>query len=302
MRFALWIATERPFDDVLASALEAEKLGFDAVYLADHFMPGADPASGPRLEAWTTLAALAARTRRVRLGVLVSGNTYRHPAVLAKMAATIDRISNGRLVLGLGAGWQRNEHEAYGIELPEIPELLGRLDEACQVIKLLFSNEWSDFSGRWYQLRQAPCEPKPLQEPLPLLLGVAGEKISMRIAARHADIWNYWSTPETIAPKLAVLERHCEEIGRDPKSIERSTQALVRLSEDQTERERLRAEAGGQPTIIGSASEVAEALGRYQSLGLDEFVLSDRTLGASQSERFEAAEHFLRDVAGPFHH
>lgn len=300
MRLGYWISTERPFDDVLASAIEAERVGFDAVYLADHFMPQTEPPTEPRLEAWTTLGALAARTDRVRLGVLVSGNTYRHPAVLAKMAATTDRISNGRVVLGLGAGWQRNEHIAYGISLPEVPELLGRLDEACQVVRMLFENERSNFEGRWYHLEEAPCEPKPVQDRLPLLLGVAGEQIAMGIAARHADIWNYWGTPEEIAHKLEVLDRHCEAASRDPASLERSTQALVRISDDREEFERLRNAASRQPSIVGSAAEVTDALGRYNELGIAEFILSDRTLGDEQPARFDAMARFKEEIAGPF--
>lgn len=300
MRFGYWISTEHPFEDVLAHAVEAERVGYDAVYVADHFMPQSSPATSPRLEAWTTLGALAARTSRVRLGVLVSGNTYRHPAILAKMAATVDRISHGRSVLGLGAGWQLNEHLAYGIDLPEVPELLARLEEACQVIKSLFQNQWSDFDGRYYHLEEAPLEPKPLQDPLPLLLGVAGEKVSMRIAAIHADIWNYWGTPESLGHKLEVLEQHCVEVGRDPATLERSTQALVHMSEDQSEVARLRAETSHQPALCGSPGEIGEALARYNALGIDEFVLPDRTLGGSRQERDEAAAHFLEEVARPF--
>jgi F420-dependent oxidoreductase-like protein len=300
MRFGLWIATDRPFDDVLASALEAERTGWDAVYLADHFMPREDPPVGPRLESWTTLGALAARTSKIRLGVLVTGNTYRHPAVLAKMAATVDRVSDGRLVLGLGAGWQRNEHVAYGIELPEVPELLGRLEEACQVIKMLFENERSNFEGRWYQLRDAPLEPKPVQNPLPLLLGVSGEKIAMGIAARHADIWNYWSTPDTILHKLQVLDRHCADAGRDPTTLERYTQALVRMSDEREELEAIRREPSHQPQIVGKPADLREAMASYNEAGIDEFIVSDRTLGDNRAERSEQMAGFLEEVAKPF--
>lgn len=299
MRLAVWISTERPFEEVLASAEEAERLGYDAVYVADHFMPQAPPATEPRLEAWTTLGALAARTKRVRLGVLVSGNTYRHPAILAKMAATVDRISGGRLVLGLGAGWQRNEHLAYGIELPEVPELLGRLEEACIVVRMLLDNPVSDFDGRWYHLEKAPCEPKPLQEHLPLLLGVAGEWIAMGIAARHADIWNYWGTPEDIAHKLEVLERHLEAAGRDPASLERSTQALVFMSRDEGELGALAAERTRQPALVGAPEEITASIVRYAELGIDEFVLSDRTLAEGRNERFEQLDAFITEIASP---
>lgn len=301
MRFGLWIATDRPFDDVLASALEADRTGWDVIYLADHFMPRTEPPDQPRLESWTTLGALAARTTRARLGVLVTGNTYRHPAVLAKMAATVDHVSGGRLVLGLGAGWQRNEHVAYGIDLPEPTELLARLEESCTMIRSLLDNDWTDFDGRYYHLEHAPCEPKPVQAHLPLLLGVAGEKVALGIAARRADIWNYWGTPDGVAHKLEVLVRHCEAAGRDPATLERSTQALVRMSEDPAELSRLASEPTHQPSITGTPGQIAEELARYEALGIDEFVVSDRTLGRNASERFETMERFL-EVAAPFRH
>jgi F420-dependent oxidoreductase-like protein len=300
MRLGLWIATDRPFDEVLRTAIEADRTGWDAVYLADHFMPQNEPITQPRLEAWTTLGALAVRTEHVRLGVLVTGNTYRHPAVLAKMAATVDRVSDGRLILGLGAGWQRNEHLAYGIELPEPRELLQRLEEACQVIRMLLTNELSDFQGRYYHLEQAPCEPKPVQSRLPLLLGVAGEQIAMGIAARRADIWNYWGTPDQVLHKLTVLDRHCEEAGRDPATLERTTQALVQIASDDGEAKALRAEPTRQPTIVGTPAQLSAELGRYKELGIAEFVVSDRTLGESQSQRFDAMGLFIEEIAAPF--
>ncbi|MGH9297582.1 MAG: TIGR03560 family F420-dependent LLM class oxidoreductase, partial [Acidimicrobiales bacterium] len=301
MRLVCWIGTERPYEEVLETALLAERLGYDGIYLADHFMADTTPPAGSRLEAWTTLAALAARTERVRLGVLVSGNTYRHPAILAKMAATTDRISDGRLVLGLGAGWQLSEHVAYGIELPEVPELLGRLDEACQVIRSLLTKDRSDFDGRWYHLEDAPCDPKPVQARLPLLLGVSGEKIAMGIAAREADIWNYWGTPDQIGHKISVLEQHCETAGRDPSTIERSAQALIRMSTDAAELERWRSEPARMPTIVGTPEELSGELARYDELGVDEFVVSERVLGESTSERAEVLEQLINEVGAAVH-
>jgi F420-dependent oxidoreductase-like protein len=247
MRFSIWLTMEQSWDDLLGSAEHAEHTGWDGVWVSDHFMPNGERSSRPRLEAWTTIAGVAACLERVRVGVLVTGNTYRHPAVLAKMAATVDRVSGGRLVLGLGAGWQVNEHEAYGIELPPVPERLARLDEACQVIRLLHSQERSDFEGRFYRLVDAPCEPKPLQRPLPLLIGGSGEKVTMRIAARYADEWNCWGLPDLIEHKLEVLERHCVEIGRAPGSIRRSAQAVVLMSDDIDQLERWRSEGSTTP-------------------------------------------------------
>ena len=285
---------------MLQTATVAETTGWDGVYLADHFMPNEEPPGlQPRLEAWTTLAALAAVTERLRLGVLVSGNTYRHPAILAKMAATTDRVSGGRLVLGLGAGWQISEHHAYGIELPEISARLARLEEACQVVRLLLSRERSYFEGSYYHLADAPCEPKPIQSPLPLLVGASGERISMRVAARFADIWNCWGTPELISHKISVLERHCEENGRDPATIERSAQAFVMMSDDVKQLDAWRADAGGA-ALVGSAAHISEQLAAYERIGLNEFVVLDRTLGGDLSQRHETMTKFLQEVAAPF--
>jgi len=297
MRFAIWLGMEQSWDDLVGSAEHAERTGWDGLWVADHFMPNGERPLAPVLEAWTTVAALAARVDRVRVGVLVTGNTYRHPAVLANMAATVDRVSGGRHVLGLGAGWQLNEHDAYGIDLPAIPERLARLEEACQVIRLLHSEERSNFEGRYYRLVDAPCEPKPIQQPLPLLIGGGGEQISMRIAARFADEWNCWGLPDMIAHKTEVLERHCIEIGRDPASIKRTAQALLMMSDDKEQVERWRADRLPMPRIVGRPAEVAEVIASYEEIGLHEFVVPDRTLGRDASERRDTMDQFLDEVA-----
>jgi F420-dependent oxidoreductase-like protein len=301
VRFVIWIGTEHPWPEMAETARIADATGWDGIYVADHFMPNdPSPRLGPRLEAWTALGALATITRRARLGVLVSGNTYRHPAILANMAATTDRISEGRLVLGLGAGWQINEHEAYGIDLYEVPERMARLEEACSVIRLLLTQERSNFEGRYYHLADAPCEPKPLQARLPLLVGTSGERVGMRMAAREADIWNTWGTPMTMAHKIAVLDAHCEALSRDPASIERSTQALLLMSDDQVKLEEWRERDFPMPALVGTPSEIGDNLGAYERLGIDEFVVADRVLGRDLAERLEQMGRFIEDVAGPF--
>jgi F420-dependent oxidoreductase-like protein len=300
MRFSIWLATEQPWDELIVSADHAERTGWDGVWVADHFMPAGERSDVPRLEAWTTIAGVAARVDRVRIGVLVTGNTYRHPAVLAKMAATVDHISGGRLVLGLGAGWQENEHEAYGIELPSVGERLARLDEACQVIRLLCSKERSNFEGRFYRLVDAPCEPKPVQRPLPLLIGGGGEKTTMRIAARYANEWNTWGLPDLIAHKLEVLEQHCREVGRDPASIRRSAQVLVFMSDDNEQLKRWRSEPPAMPRIVGTPPQIAEVIGRYAEIGLDEFIVQDQPLGRDATEKRYNMDRFLAEVATQF--
>ena len=232
MRISFWPTPSLPFQETLALGQHVAATGWDGMWLADHFMPNATDTSTPWPEAWTTLAALAPQVPGIRLGTLVTGNTYRHPAVLAKMAATVDHISGGRLVLGIGSGWQENEHQQYGIEFGTVRQRLDRLEEACAMIKSLFNEPSANFEGRFYTLKEATLEPKPLQPNLPLMVGGGGEKVTLRITARYADEWNVWGTVETMIHKMKILDRHCEDIGRDPKNIQRSAVALLFLSDD----------------------------------------------------------------------
>jgi F420-dependent oxidoreductase-like protein len=298
----VWPASTSPWSAVLELAQHAAASGWDGVYIADHFMPNtADgtPADGPMLECWSQMAALAAVVPRVRLGNLVCGNTYRHPAVLANIAATIDHISGGRVLLGLGAGWQVNEHRAYGIPLPEPRELLDRLEEACQIATGLLRQSRTTVDGAYYRVTDAPCDPKPLQDPLPLLVGGGGERRTMRIAARYADEWNAWSTPDVLAHKVDVLHRHCEGLGRDPASIAVSTQALLFMSDDEAWlRDRRPLAGGGRPTIVGTPAEIVEVMAAYADAGCDEFILPDFNLGPKR--RLDTYDRFWAEVASHF--
>ena len=297
MKFSVWPGPAQSWESTLELALHAEKRGYDGVWYADHFMPNAEDVSGPTNEAWTTLAALAASVPRIRIGPLVTGNTYRHPAVLAKMAATVDNISGGRLVLGLGAGWQENEHQKYGIEFSTLGGRMRRLEEACQVVKSMFLNDRTNFAGRYYQLTDAPLVPKPTQRTLPLLIGGGGEKVTMRIAATYADEWNVWGGPDVLRQKGAVLEEHCRAIGRDPKEIHRSAQGMLVLTDDTEMIERMR--ASGRPVIAGNAAQVRDVVQAYADAGVDELIIPDFNLGSGaarlgQYDRFwdEVAVHF----------
>jgi F420-dependent oxidoreductase-like protein len=202
---------------------------FTHAWLFDHFNPIFSDLDGPCLEGWTLLSALAAQTSRLRLGLMVAGNTYRHPAVHAHMAATVDVISNGRLDFGVGAGWNEYEHQSMGIPLYRPGERIRRLGEACEITKRLWTQPLTDFDGRYYQLTQARLEPKPVQKPHPpIVIGGSGEQLTLRVAARNADIWN--STPanvEQFRHKVRVLREHCAAIGRDPAQIELSVQARI---------------------------------------------------------------------------
>lgn len=192
----------------------------------DHFVPLRSDPGDPCPEGWTTLTALAVQTTRVRVGLMVAGNTYRHPAVLAKMAATLDVITGGRLEFGIGAGWHEGEHRMYGIPYGTPAERIWALGEACEVIRALWTNDVSDFAGRTYTLTQAHCEPKPVQRPYPpITIGGTGEKLTLRVVARHADRWNFnGKSVEEFVRLNEILDEHCRVVGRDPAAITRSVQ------------------------------------------------------------------------------
>jgi F420-dependent oxidoreductase-like protein len=203
-----------------------DEAGFDHVWVFDHFNPVAGELSGIEWEGWTLLAAMAEATKRVRIGVMVTGNTYRHPAVLAKMAVTVDHLSGGRLEFGIGAGWAEVEHRMLGIEFPPAAERIRRLGEACEVIKNLWTEEVANHDGPAYRLEGAIQNPKPLQKPHPpIWIGGAGERRTLRIVAEHADVWNLAGADVSEAVrKSKILDDHCSELGRDPATIRRSIQ------------------------------------------------------------------------------
>jgi F420-dependent oxidoreductase-like protein len=281
---------------VLHLARHVEAKGWHGIWYADHFMPNEGDLATPWTEAWTTLAALAAAVPRLRLGPLVSGNTYRHPAVLANMASTVDHISGGRVVLGLGAGWQENEHRAYGIEFSTVRGRLERLEEACQVVKSLLSQPRASFAGKYYQLADAALEPKPVQRPLPLLVGGGGEKVTLRIAAKYADEWNVWGDPATLRHKMAVLDRHCEAQDRDPRTIQRSAQSLLYLSDDAAFLAKVRGRPGFFPMMTGGVEEIRAVVGEYAAAGVDELIVPDFNLGP-RDRKIAVLDRFMEEVA-----
>lgn len=222
MRFAFKTSQEyTSWADPLAVWREADDIElFESGWIFDHFCPIPDP-TGPCLESWMTLAALAQATRRLRLGTLVSGIHHRHPAVLAKMVSTLDIISHGRIEVGIGAGWNEEESSAYGIELGSPRERSDRFEEACQVISSLLSQETTNFDGEYYRLTNARNEPKGPQKPHPpIVIGGGGEKRTLRTVARYAQHWNFpGGRPEEFARKRDLLFAHCEAIGRDRREI-----------------------------------------------------------------------------------
>lgn len=218
------------YDDILRVWLEADSIpSIEHAWAFDHFVPLGPDSTGPQLEGWTLLGALAARTQHLRVGLMVTGNTYRHPAVLANIAATVDHISHGRLDFGIGAAWNEMEHEMYGIPFYTTGERIRRLGEACEVCKLLWTETRANFDGKYYHLKDALCEPKPVQKPYPpIVIGGSGEKLTLRVVARYADIWNFFSdSVEEFNHKQEVLAQHCEAVGRDPATIVRSRQFSI---------------------------------------------------------------------------
>jgi probable F420-dependent oxidoreductase len=290
VKFSLWPNNSRAPVELLEQVRVADGTGWYGVWLADHYMPNTGdttPARGDTYECWALLPAVAAVTERVRIGTLVSPTSVHHPALLAKRAATIDQLSGGRMVLGLGAGWQINEHHAYGIELEPPGKRVSRFEESIQIVRSMLSAESTTFHGAYYDVTDAPCDPKPVQSPLPLLVGTRSPRM-LRITARHADEWNTWGTPEQAAVHRAALIETCHEVGRDPATVRTSVNALVDLDGS--------APPPGRAALFGSAQQLVDQFGQYAELGFDEFILPDWNLGTDQSERADKLARIKAEV------
>lgn len=298
MRFSHWINNGLEWNEILRSGVRADQTGWDGVWFADHFMPFQGDPEGPIHEAWTVLAALGQATTSVRLGPLVCGNTYRNPALLMKTAVSADHISGGRVVLGLGSGWQENEHTAYGFEFGTFSDRFVKLEESLQILRGLRDTSRVDHAGTNYTMVDAPLSPKPAG-PLPILLGGGGEKKTLRLVAQYAEEWNVWSTPEIMAQKSAVLGEHCERLDRDPADVQRSSVALVFLCDTEADAAALKERPLGRPTVIGTAAQLQDEMAAYVAAGVDEFIVPDFTLGTG-AKKDETLDRFLAEVAAPF--
>jgi F420-dependent oxidoreductase-like protein len=260
-----------------------DQSGYDTAWLFDHFMPILSDPTGPCYEGWTMLAALAGETSLAQIGILVTGNTYRHPAVLAKMGATVDHTSGGRLIMGIGAGWFEMEHSAYGIHFGTTAERIHRVDEACEVIKRLWTDRQANFDGQYYQLKDAYCEPKPLQQPRPpLMIGGSGEKLMLRVIAKHADIWNTFGSPEVFRHKINVLKEHCAAVGRNFDEIEVSWAGMTYVTDSAQEKQEMIARGAamfGAPAemvapgfLVGSPAELRDRISEFIAAGVTHFI------------------------------
>ncbi len=269
------------WEDIKATLAAMESGRWVSAWFFDHFLPPwsvteevFDHDSIPTLEGWSLLCGAAAVTRRLRLGLLVAGNTYRNPALMAKMAATVDQMSNGRLQIGIGAGWNVREHQAYGWEFPSLKERSDRLEEACKLMKMLFTADGLvDFKGRYYTLKQAPFAPKGVQHPHPpILVGGKGEKRTLRTLALYGDIMNVIAGPEEFKRLVGVLERHCEAVGRDPATIRKTVHVPIRIVADETRARELRGDADWN--MIGPVPYVIDRVKDFIDAGVDEFMMS----------------------------
>ena len=279
IRFGICTDQAQPYATLTDRWRYFEELGFDSIWDCDHFIRPSDP-SCPYFEGWTLLAALSAVTSRIRVGVLVSSNTFRHPALVAQQALTIDHISGGRRELGLGAGWFEEEHERFGILLDDPPVRVDRFREAVEVIDSLVRGRSTTYDGRYYQLRDARLRPKPVQSPRPPLTLGAHLPRMLRICARFADRWNSTGSVEEMAERNRTLDQACMDIGRDPKEIIRSFYGWASHMKSQ-----------GLPDPWSSPDAFSEVVGMYAEVGVNEFILDQ-----PRPEQFGIAEQIAAEV------
>jgi F420-dependent oxidoreductase-like protein len=273
---AFWVQ-RTDWASLSAAVRAADASGADDLWIDDHLLSDEGDPDDSKFEAWSTLAAVAAVTERARLGLLVAANTFRNPGLTVKLATTVDHISGGRAILGIGSGWFELEHRAYGIEYgSSFGERLDRLAESVEVIRRLLDGERFTHDGRFYQLRDALAAPRPLQPHLPILIGGSGPQKTLRIVARHADLWNLYGTPASIAATDAILRERCVEVGRDQAEIERTVNlnVVVRSSREEAERvwasyaaEHRPRDGEGRTLLGGPVDEVATAIVEYARIG-----------------------------------
>jgi F420-dependent oxidoreductase-like protein len=296
MEFSAWPSVTNPWAELLDEAAHIEKAGWKGLWIGDHFMPNLPDTSGYWQESWTVLAALAGLVPRIRLGTLVTGNTYRNPCILAKEVAQVDVISEGRVTLGIGAGWQENEHIAYGVKYPTVATRLERLEESVQILRPLFDKGLVTFKGKHYQVKDAPLSPRPVQERLPILIGGGGEKVTLRLVAQYADQWNVPGSPEVVAHKSKVLLEHCERAGRDPTTIHRTGAMFVNVEDSRT--------GGGMGhgpgwVNIHRAHDLVDAVTPYAEAGVDELIVHFNP-ALALPRRKELLTEFMGQVAPAF--
>jgi F420-dependent oxidoreductase-like protein len=291
------------WDEMRDAALLAEQCGWDVLMTWDHFVPLMGDVTGPNLEGWQILAAFGAITKKPKIGMLVTGNTYRHPAVLANMAATLDNITNGRAVLGIGAAWNEHEHKMYGIDFDTPAIRLAKLREATRIIRGLLDTGKVTYHGKYYQLENATLGTRPIQKRVPILIGGGGEQVTLKITARYADWWHGFGDPSVIKHKLDVLKKHCIDVGRDYNEIAPTAGGGILVRDDlNTVDKRMRevaarnkVEAPNRPAVLGKAEDIAKRLHEYHKVGVKGFIF-----GMSPPYDRETIERTMSDVKPRF--
>jgi len=302
VKFSVWPNMGYPVDEALDTARWVDAAGWYGVWYADHYMPNTGTEEikpGDTHECWAMLPAIAAVTEHVRIGSLVAPTSVHHPAVLANRATTIDHLSNGRMVLGLGAWWQINEHKAYGIELEPPGRRVQRFEEAIQIVRALTSQDRTTFAGDVYTITDATADPKPIQSRLPILVGTAGPRM-LRLVARYADEWNTWGNVATATSRRAGFSEACVAQGRDERSMHTSVQALIVITESADVIARAGAGAFADRTLAGSVAQIVDAIGRYAELGFDEFIVPNFNFGSDRQQRQERLERIDADIVSQF--
>ncbi len=306
MKFGVSVASYSTTWDDISAAIETLEAGrWDSLWFPDHFVPplaGRGAESQPIYEAWTLISAAAGMTEKLRLGHLVTGNTYRNPALAAKMATTVDQISRGRFTLSLGAAWFRREHEAYGWAYPSARERQDRFEEACALIRALFTAEGPvDFQGRYYSLDSAPLSPASVQKPhIPIMVGGLGERRTLRTLAKYGDVWNLdgfavgredarrlgGMSLDLYRRKISVIERHCEDAGRDPGEIKHTVFMPTRLTDDQAEADEF-IQRVGPGTVAGTAEYIIDRVGEFVEAGVAEIMFAPRPTDVESLRRLD---------------
>ena len=281
------VSNDRLFERIVELAGAAERGGFDSVFVMDHFyqLPNIGPRTDPMLEGYTLLAGIAARTKRIKLGTLVSGVTYRNPAFLAKVVTTLDIVSAGRAVLGIGAAWNEDEHRGYGFDFPPVRERLDRLEEAVQICRLMFTQEAPTFEGRYYRIQGALNSPRPVRPGgPPIMIGGGGERRTLKLVAQYADMCNFFGDPATVRHKVEVLREHCQAAGRDPSTLIKTRLGALLIRKTKAEADAILNQIAQRPGVnadwlrayfvAGGPDEVTRQVQAYLDAGLDGMIFN----------------------------
>jgi F420-dependent oxidoreductase-like protein len=293
-------------DSLRRLVIRGESLGFDSFWVMDHFhqIPNVGEPQEPMLEGWTTQAVVSGFTSKIKLGTLVTGNTYRHPSVLAKIGATLDVLSKGRLFMGIGAAWNDAEASAYGIPFPNLKERMRRLEEAVQVIKAMWTEDRANFEGRFYQIKNAYCNPKPIQKPHPpIMIGGSGERETLKIVAKYADACNIFGSVDTVKRKVEILRDHCKAVGRDYDSVLKTRLGRVMIDKDKVAVQARVAKAMKDVPeemvreflISGTPEEVNRQVKSFRDAGIEYFIVN-----LEPRNELEALELFGREIVQKF--